>query len=514
MSVSDELPIEEVGPPQVHEAHDHALRKGTIGLLGIVFFVVAAAAPMAGLTGVLPVMVLLGNGAGAAGAYVVVGILLLLFGVGYAAMSGYMTHAGAFMAYVGRGLGTSWGVASAYASVLAYNAVQLCVYGFFGAVVAGQFATDFGLDMPWYVYSLIALVVIQVLAILRVDVGARVLGVLLTLEMLTLIITGIAVLFQGGGPEGINVAASFAPSSIFSGAPGIAFAFAFASFIGFEATAIYGEESKDPKKTVPRATYAAIIAITLLFGIVSFGVISAYGASNVQQAVLDTTSVDGTPLVNPAGFLFTAATDYVGAWMATLMGWLLLTSLFAALLAFHNAAARYFYTMGRSGLLPAKLGTTSPRFRTPVAASVTQSILAVVVILLFVAFNLDPVLNLFYWGSGMAVIAINIVQALVCLAVIKFFRDTKYDTNVWRTVIAPILGFLGILIGEYLLMSKFALIAGTAAEGSDPTTQDWALNSTGWIIVLLPFVVFVIGLLVGISRRGKDNSAMVEEILT
>ncbi len=513
MATSENLPVTEVGPPQVHEAHDHALRKGTIGLFGIVFFVVAAAAPMAGLTGVLPVMVALGNGAGAAGAYVIVGLLLLLFGVGYAAMSAHMTHAGAFMAYVGKGLGAMWGVASAYVSVLAYNAVQLCIYGYFGAVVSSQLKSDLGIDLPWYAWAVVALVVIQVLAVLRVDVGARVLGVLLTLEMTTLVVTGVVVLAKGGGPEGLNFAASFSPSAIFSGAPGIAFAFAFASFIGFEATAIYGEESKDPKRTVPRATYLAISAITVLFGVVSFGVITAYGASKAVDQAVQTTTVEGTPLANPAAFLFTAATDYVGSWMATLMGWLLLTSLFAALLAFHNAAARYFYTMGRAGLLPARLGTTSERLRTPVAASVTQSVLALVIIAIFWMFKLDPVLNLFYWGSSLAVIAINIVQAMVCLAVIKFFRDTRLDTNVWRTGVAPALGFVGILVGEYLLMSKFALISGTAAEGSDPTKQDWALNATGWTIILLPFVVFLVGLLVGTSRRGRDNSKMVEEII-
>ena len=511
---SSTAPVEDPGPPQAHEAHDHALRKGTIGLLGIVFFVVAAAAPMAGLTGVLPLMIVLGNGAGSAGAYVIVGLVLLLFGVGYAAMSAHMTHTGAFMAYVGRGLGVPWGVASAYVSVIAYNAVQLCVYGYFGAVVSAQMEADLGIKLPWWAWAIIALVIIQILAILRVDVGAGVLGVLLTVELSTLVITGLAVLFQGGGPEGLNFGASFSWGSIFSGAPGIAFAFAFASFIGFEATAIYGEESKDPKRTVPRATYLSILAITAIFGIVSFGVISAYGSSKVVDETLTLTTVGDVALANPAALLFGAATDYVGPWLATLMGWLLFSSLFAALLAFHNAAARYFYSMGRAGLLPAALGTTSSKYRTPVVASVTQSVLAVIVIVLFLIFKLDPVLNLFYWGSSMAVIAINIVQALVCLSVIAFFRRTKLDTNIFRTVLAPIGGFIGMVVGLYLLMSKFALLAGTTKEGADPATQNWAMNGTGWFIVLLPFVALLIGLAVGMARRNSDNTNMVEELMS
>ena len=101
-------------------------------MFGIVFFVVAAAAPLVGMTGAVPVAIGLGNGAAAPGAYLAVGIVLLLFSVGYAAMSQRVTNAGAFFAYVGRGLGRNAGIASAFVSIVAYLAVQLAIYGFFG----------------------------------------------------------------------------------------------------------------------------------------------------------------------------------------------------------------------------------------------------------------------------------------------------------------------------------------------------------------------------------------------
>jgi amino acid transporter len=115
------------------------LSKGRLGVLGIVFFVVAAAAPLVGMTGAVPVAIVLGNGAAAPGAYLFVGITLLLFSVGYAAMSHRVTNAGAFFAYIGRGLGQHAGIASAFVSILAYVTIQLAIFGFFGAVVAGQF---------------------------------------------------------------------------------------------------------------------------------------------------------------------------------------------------------------------------------------------------------------------------------------------------------------------------------------------------------------------------------------
>src|SRR4249919_557381 len=122
-------------PPQ--ETPETALHHGRLGIIGIVFFVVAAAAPLVGMTGAVPVAIVVGNGAGVPGAYVAVGITLLLFSVGYAAMSHRVTNTGAFFAYVGRGLGVVPGVGSAFVSLLAYLAVQLAIYGFFGGVMAG-----------------------------------------------------------------------------------------------------------------------------------------------------------------------------------------------------------------------------------------------------------------------------------------------------------------------------------------------------------------------------------------
>ena len=176
------------------------LTKGRLGVFGIVFFVVAASAPMAGMTGTVPVATVIGSGTAVPGVFVFVGIILLLFSVGFTAMSHKVTNAGAFFAYVGKALGVNMGVATSFVSSLAYMTVQFCIYGFFGAVVAGTFA-GFGLDLPWYVWTLVAMVLVTTLSLLRVDVGARFLGVLTSLEVLSMLIVAIAI-FINGGPEG------------------------------------------------------------------------------------------------------------------------------------------------------------------------------------------------------------------------------------------------------------------------------------------------------------------------
>ena len=285
---------------------DTQLKKGRLGVLGIVFFVVAASAPLVGMTGAVPVAIVAGNGAAASGTYVAVGLILLLFSVGYTRMSSQVTNAGAFFAYVGKGLGKHMGVASAFASLVGYVTIQLAIYGFFGGLLALQTGM-----LTWWLWAIIGWVVVTSLSLLSVDVGAKVLGTLMVLELLSLVIMAVAILIDGG-PEGMNFDAAFNPVNIFaggfSGGAGIAIAFAFASFIGFEATAIYGEESKDPKRAVPRATYWAIGIITALFGLVSFAMVTGMGASKVIDQVLATS--DG--LANPAGAVFALAGQYVG----------------------------------------------------------------------------------------------------------------------------------------------------------------------------------------------------------
>lgn len=502
--------------PAPAETPETSLRKGRIGVLGIVFFVIAAAAPLVGMTGAVPVAIVLGNGAGVPGAYLLAGIVLLLFSVGYSAMSQHVTNAGAFFAYVGRGLGINVGVGSAFVSLMAYLTIQLAIYGFFGAVMAGQMAAQFGIEWSWWVWSILAWAVVLVLSLLSVDVGAKVLGVLLTLELLSLVIMAIAI-FVKGGPSGIDIAASFAPGSVLAGglagSAGIALAFAFASYIGFEATAIYGEESREPKKTVPRATYVAIILIGVLFAFVTFALVTALGSSTVIDETLARSTVGDVPLLDPAAVLFSVAAQYVGDWMATVMSWLVLSSLFAGLLAFQNSSARYFFAMGRAGVFSQRLDHTN-RFGAPGNGSITTSVITLVVMVIFVFRGLDPVLNLFYWSSAVAVIAIVLVEILVSIAVIAYFRRSGVDTRIWHTMIAPVLAVIGLVLGLYLLMSRFALFAGTAAEGSDPTTQPWALNTLGWTLVLSPFVIFIIGIIVGTLRKRRENVDAIADLVT
>jgi amino acid transporter len=378
--------------------------------------------------------------------------------------------------------------------------IQLAIYGFFGGIMAGQMASV-GITLDWWAWSLIAWVVVTALSMLSVDVGANVLGVLILAEVLALFITGIAILVNN--PGGMDFNAAFNPANIFAGGltggAGIAIAFAFASFIGFEATAIYGEESKDPKRSVPRATYWAIGIITSLFAVVAFAMVAGLGSSTLVDKVAEL-SEGGA---NPAAVLFYLAETNVGSWMVTVMSWLVVSSLFAGLLAFQNANARYFFALGRGGVLPKAFGTTN-KAGAPVWGVALTSLLAVAVMALFALQKLDPILNLFFWTSAITAVAIIAVEILVSISVFLFFRKNG-GASVWQSTIAP-LASAALLIGAlYLLMSRFGLLSGLAPS-PEASGESWNLTPLGWTLVLSPFVAMVIGFVVASVNKGNSTA--------
>ena len=103
-----------------------------------------------------------------------------------------------------------------------------------------------------------------------------------------------------------------------------------------------------------------------------------------------------------------------------------------------------------------------------------------------------------------------LTEILVSISVIVYFRRTKEDTRVWHTMIAPILAIIGLVVGEYMLMSRFNLFSGTASGEGGP----WEMNPTGWVLVLMTPVLFIIGLVVGAVRKDKENYDAVHNFVS
>ncbi len=426
------------------------LKKNTLGPWQIVFFVIAAAAPLTSMLGGATGAIAIGNGAGTPGAYVIAGIILLLFSFGYSTMSKFMTSSGAFYSYIAHGLGRPLGVGSALLAVVSYTAIQLALYGLFGFFANDLVKSHLGADLPWYLYALLAAALVQFLGMRGAELNGRFLGFFMAAELLILLIFDIAVVLRGGGPQGLSLQ-PFMPATVFHGAIGVSVMFALASYVGFEATALYREEARDPERTIPTATYLAVGVITVFYALSSWAVVVAHGVN----------AAAGAAAKDSANFWFTVNTQFAGAFSTSVMSVLLVTSIFASILAFHNALTRYLYSLGREGLLWEALSHTHPIYASPYKAGWLQSAMALAGILLFTVLRADPFLVVFNWMSALATIGIVGLQLLVCASIIRFFQRDRRGQGLGTTLVAPVLAGLGLLYALYLVISNLPILSGT-----------------------------------------------------
>ena len=199
------------------EARETAkLHRRALGVPDLVFFIVAASAPLTAVAGGQAATYLVTGNRAVPFMFIPLAIILILFAVGYAAMSRHVANAGAFYSYVAQGLGKVQGIGAAFVALIAYNAMQIGIYGLFGVAFGAFMAGNVGLELPWWLWCLIGGLVIAALGVLQVDLNAKVLAVVLCLEVLVVVLFDIAVV-ANPGPEGLSLVA-FDPTIAFGAA--------------------------------------------------------------------------------------------------------------------------------------------------------------------------------------------------------------------------------------------------------------------------------------------------------
>ena len=461
----------------------------------IVFFIVAASAPLTAVAGGQAVSYLVTGNLGIPFLFIPLGIVLVLFASGYAAMSHHMTSAGAFYAYVSQGLGKVAGTGTAFIALIAYNAMQIGIYGLFGVAFGAFMGSELGIDLDWWAWCFIAWAIIGVLGVLQVDLNAKVLAILLVLETIIVLLFDLAVVADPG-PQGITFI-SFDPNVALATAVGAALAFNMASFVGFESGAIYSEECRNPRKTVARATYIAVALVATMYAISSWLLAVSIGPDSIvdpEALVAGGFATAGAP--DPTTVLIGAGTERLGAAWGDAALLLFGTSLFAALISFHNAVARYVFSLGRERILPRGFGRVHPRTGAPWIGSLTQSALAIVVLAIFALSDQDPVLTLFTWLTNLGALAVMLLLALASFAVVRFFqRHPDFGEGSYSRKVAPMLA--GIFLSAIFLVAVFnfnVLITGSTDAPLDAKS------------IILPAIVIgggAAGMLLGLWLRSN-----------
>jgi amino acid transporter len=463
-----------------------SLNRQTIGVPGLVFMIVAASAPLTVIAGGVPSNFAVTENLGVPLSFLLLGGVLALFTVGYVAMSAHIRNAGAFYAYIAQGLSRAVGVGASWVALVSYNAMQVGIYGLFGFATASFVTSKTGVEVPWWAAALAGFIIVGWLGINKVDLSVKVIAVLVGLEFLAVIVFD--VLAFSVAPEGVS-AAGLDPSNLLVPGLGAVLAFSIAAFMGFESAAIYSEEVKDPKRAIGRATYVAVGLVAAFYAVSSWAMTVATGPGNIVASSQEA----GPDLI----FLFLA--EHGGQVITDITQLLFITSLLAALIAFHNAVARYSFSLGRENVLPRWLANVNPRTHAPVAGSIAQSVFALVVLVGFALAGsgselgpLFPVLTLFTWLTNAGAVGLVLLLVMTSLAVIGYFRRHVGQHTAWTRAVAP--GLSAALLGAVLAMIlvNFGILIG--AEGD---------SSLSWILPALVLLPGVIGLAWGLYLKAR-----------
>lgn len=443
----DQFPGGQKAPGRQEAATEHL--RGQLGAPGVAATVMAYYAPVAAVAGYIPIVISYGNGLGSVYVFMLVAALLALSATGYLAMVQHARIPGAFYAYIALGLGKRVGLG---AGALAMTSVLMSSVGFviFGGLLLSSLLLEhFGISIPWWGCVAALLAVVGFCNYRNVKFSVRVLGWVVLVEVLMVMVFN-AVTLGRGGATGLS-AEPVTWDAFTSGSIAVGVLFAMAFFTGFESTVIYYEEARDPARTIPRATYLALISMTLLYTLTTYCLIMALGTDKAVPAAT----------ADPAGMFPTAASAMVGQVFSQLVAVIVVTSVVAALLAMFNVVTRYLYFFSVDRVLPPAFGVLHKRHRSPHRAAVTTTALVAAGDLVVLLTGLDPKTSYAIF-SGAMTYGFEAIVLLVALSVLKYFRshrDAGFST--WRVVIAPILTI--IVFGSLLFLSgtRFQLLLGT-----------------------------------------------------
>ena len=322
---------------------------------------------------------------------------------------------------------------------MAYNSVQIALYGLLGATVADQ------LGGPWWAWALTAWALVALIGVRGLTLGAPVIAAVLTVELGMIALFDLVAFTHPAHSDLGAWVAPWRPDLLATGGVGGVLALGVAAFLGFETSAAFGEEART-HRSVTRATMSSLGFLGTFYAISAWALVVAVGPDHIAATAADPGS--GIPF----SILATDLGEVTGPIAAAAGVVLLIGSILSAMLAFHQVVARYLYALGREHVLPAALAVISTpraaprrdrpdrprqapagsrdtaggarRSGVPIAGSITQSALALAVIALAALSGADPIATVFTGLATLSALGLLTLMTATCLGVIRFYQST------------------------------------------------------------------------------------------
>jgi amino acid transporter len=347
--------------------------------------------------------------------------------------------AGSFITYVETSLGPRAGVVTALLITAGFTVAIAGVFAMSGGMISLTLEHYTSWHPSWVPFALVMTGGAIWLAMRGAGLSTAVVGVAMVIQVAVMIAICVVVLVDqrshlSGTP--------FQWSHLNHGLAGLSAGFPLALYmlIGWENAPALAEETREPRRTIPRALYTALSFTTALFVLFAYTTIVGFH--------YDTSSI------GRASVPFLEMTDhYLGD--AAILAWLAgIVSVICTLVAAVNSQARMIFSGGRSGLLPARLGKSRPPGETPVNALLTMTAIGLGIVLIWWLCHVtgllggtdDPV-NLYAEASTMGTILVLFVYVLTAISLPLFmWRRHRESFSAIRYVGMPVLGVLALVV--------------------------------------------------------------------
>lgn len=398
---------------------------------------------------------------------IISGIGVFLLGFIVAEFTRMEPSAGSFITYIETSFGPGAGVLVAWLLAVGFTVAIAGVFAMSGGMISLTLDHYSSWHPSWLPLALVASAGALALTLRGASLSTTAIGLAVVVQVLVMITTCVVVLVDQSGHLS---AAPFSWSHLHNGLTGLSAGFPLGlyMFIGWENAPALAEETRDPRRTIPRALYMGLAFTMVLFVLFAYTTISGFHYT--------------TASIGRASVPFLEMADhYLGD--AAILAWLVgILSVLSTLTAAVNAQARVLFDGGRSHLLPSWLGESRPPGETPVNAVLMMASVGLGIVIIWwlchvsglVGGRTDPV-NLYAECGTMGTILILFVYVLTAFSLPVFVRRRhRASFSILRHLLAPALGALVLVIpfaelfqpGQPLPYSVFPYLAVATLVGS------------------------------------------------
>jgi amino acid transporter len=433
------------------------LARYSMGPAALAGAAIVASSPQTVLNGGIPATYAVTGAAGVPLSFIVIMSVMAILAVPYVAVGRHVPHGAPFYAQLARGGGPSWGLAGAAVTFIGYSALQASLYPLLGTTVAELVGSG-----AWWGWAIIAWLIVLLLGQYPGAVGARVLGVLLALEVavvLLFILAGFTHPAPGTG-SAAGAGLAFAPSSlIVAGATSTLLVYAAAAFAGTETAMAYAEEATS-HRAMAVGSAVAIGGGGILYCLASWAYGAWIGFADVQAGASD---ADRQPL--------SLLGEVYGSGIAELSTLLLVTSILAAQSSFGSAIARNVFALAREGVLPASWQKVSPGAKggAPLGGTAVQAATSAMVLTVMALAGADPMATIFPWLSTIGAVCVLALLTATSWSAFTFFeKGLGGSENVFVRRVCPVAGGTFGVLALFFMAGSVGTLLGAEPGSAQP----------------------------------------------